>query len=176
MKSRENFRDRIVKCFFSISGDFDEYKRQEANRIGTNAMLLCLLILLLPPVVAAFWIDTAPANALIGLLLFDLCCVNFIVFPYILVASRRAHLTDHEVNVHDLPAARRHDLKCALGYGLYAGVFLYLEQAIINSIFDGTNFIRELLAITNIKTGVLSGLTTGILMEVVFLIRLKKQQ
>ena len=67
MKKGVTLRDRVVKHFFNISGDFDEYKRQEVNRIGTNALMMCVPALLLPPIIAIFWATTSPEYALLGI-------------------------------------------------------------------------------------------------------------
>lgn len=40
MTNQESLWDKIVKHFYRISGNFDEYKRQEVNRIGNNAFMI----------------------------------------------------------------------------------------------------------------------------------------
>ncbi|MCF7522908.1 DUF3278 domain-containing protein [Levilactobacillus brevis] len=69
MTNQENLWDKIVKHFYGISGNFDEYKRQEVNRIGNNAFMISWPILLIAPVIAGFWAESSPENALLGLIL-----------------------------------------------------------------------------------------------------------
>ncbi|WP_203640557.1 DUF3278 domain-containing protein [Levilactobacillus andaensis] len=176
MKNGENLRDRIVKHFFNISGDFDEYKRQEVNRIGTNALMMCIPALLLPPVVAAFWAKNSPDNALLGIILFNAIFFGVVICPYLMVASRRAHLTDKEVDISDMPAARRHVLKSAVGQGLYFAVCMYLITVTLNCVFDGSDVFRQLTSLSNIKTAIGNGIIFGIIMGITYSVRLKKQR
>ncbi|MFC6259840.1 DUF3278 domain-containing protein [Levilactobacillus fujinensis] len=166
MKNGGSLRDRVVKHFFNISGDFDEYKRQETNRIGTNVMLLCLPALLIPSIIAGVWATKSPENALLGLIFFNIIFVGIIICPYLMTASRRAHLTDNEVDIRNLPAARKNILKRVLGSSLYGFVFFYLMQVILNSIFDNTSFVGGLTSLRNIKTAVLTGILLGITMGI----------
>ncbi|WP_203640558.1 DUF3278 domain-containing protein [Levilactobacillus andaensis] len=176
MKNKETLRDQFVKHFFNISGDFDEYKRQETNRIGTNVMMLCLPAILIPSIIAGLWATKSPEDALLGLIFFNVIFVGVIICPYLMTASRRAHLTDNEVDVRDLPAARRTVLKRALGSGLYGFVFFYLMQAILNSIFDHASFVGELTSWHNIRTALLLGIFIGVMMGITYWVRLKKQR
>jgi len=165
-----------VKRFFNISGDFDEYKRQETNRIGTNVMMMCLPAILIPSIVAGLWATKSPEDALLGLIFFNVIFVGVVICPYLMAASRRAHLTDNEVDVRDLPAARRSVLKRTLGSGLYGFVFFYLMQVILNFIFDHASFVGGLTSSHNIKTAILTGIILGTLMGITNWIRLKKQR
>ncbi|WP_143462240.1 DUF3278 domain-containing protein [Levilactobacillus enshiensis] len=176
MQNGETLRNRIVKHFFNISGDFDEYKQQEVNRIGTNAMMMCLPAFLIAPIIACFWATTSPDYALAGLVIFNAVYFGAVICPYIAVASRRAHLTDHEVDVRDMPAAYKHILRAALGYALYFMTVMYLMQVFLNTAFDGASFIPQLLNIGNIKTAIFDGIFFGVIMGVTDLVRLKKQQ
>jgi len=175
MKNGETLRDRFVKYFFNISGDFDEYKRQEVNRIGTNALLMCVPALLLPPLVAIFWATTSPEYALLGIVLFNSIFFGVVVCPYLMVASRRAHLTDNEVDVQDMLAAWGRVLKSALGQGIYFAVFTYLLKAVLDWFFDGANFMLQLRSVSNIKSAVLAGIFFGVIMGITYWGRLKKQ-
>ena len=84
MVNGENLRDKIVKHFFNITGDFDEYKRQEVNRIGTNAFFMCLPVLLLGPVIALLWQNQSAYMALIGLAGFDVAFITIVICPYLM--------------------------------------------------------------------------------------------
>ncbi|KRK88485.1 hypothetical protein FC99_GL000579 [Levilactobacillus koreensis JCM 16448] len=176
MKNGENLRDQFVKRFFNISGDFDEYKRQETNRIGTNVMMMCLPAILIPSIVAGLWATKSPEDALLGLIFFNVIFVGVVICPYLMVASRRAHLTDNEVDVRDLPAARRSVLKRTLGSGLYGFVFFYLMQVILNFIFDHASFVGGLTSSHNIKTAILTGIILGTITGITYWMRLKKQR
>lgn len=176
MKNGESLRNRVVRHFFNISGDFDEYKQQEANRIGTNALMLCIPALLLPPTIAALWAVNSPEAALLGLILFDVIFVMVIVTPYLAFASRRAHLTDHEVAASDLHTARKQVVQKAVGYALYFMVVMYVIQVLGDTVFDGANIWQELIAIGNIRQAIYSGIFFGIIMGISYWVRLKKQE
>ncbi|MCT4486898.1 DUF3278 domain-containing protein [Levilactobacillus parabrevis] len=175
MKKGITLRDRVVKHFFNISGDFDEYKRQEVNRIGTNALLMCIPALLLPPLIAIFWATTSPEYALLGIILFNSIFFGVVVCPYLAIACHRAHLTDNEVDANDMPMAWGHVLKSALGQAIYFAVFTYLLKALLNWFFDGDNFVQQLVSLGNIKGSVLGGIFFGVIMGITNWGRLKKQ-
>lgn len=173
MKTGENFRDKLVKHAFSISGEFDEYKRQEVGRIGTNAFLMCIPLLLLGPFIAAFW-SQQPETALALLMSIDAFGFIFIVCPYIVGASRRAHLTDHEIYAKDAKAARWHILWVALGLGIYFAVATFFLDAILFSTMDGSSLTHELTSLGNVWAAIRGGIFFGFFMGIVYLIRLKK--
>jgi len=175
MKNGESLRDRLVKRFFNISGDFDEYKRQETNRIGTNVMMMCLPALLLPPIFASFWATTSPEDALLGIVLFNFIFAGTVILPYLTIARRRAHLTDNEIDANDISAARRHVLKSALGQGLFMTAWMYFLGILVNC-SNGSSFTRQLISLSNIKIAVLTGVLVGITMGITYWVRLKKQR
>lgn len=39
MKNKETLRIKIIRRFYGIAGDYDEYKEKEVNRIGNNAFM-----------------------------------------------------------------------------------------------------------------------------------------
>ncbi|TPR42341.1 DUF3278 domain-containing protein [Apilactobacillus micheneri] len=47
MNNRESFFTKCIKRFYGITGPLDEYKRQEINRIGNNAFIVCWIYIML---------------------------------------------------------------------------------------------------------------------------------
>lgn len=174
MEKGENFRDKIFKHWFGVSGKFDEYKRQEVNRIAANAFMLYFPGMLLSLVVAGIFAIKNPDMTLAVLLLSQLGYFVLIVCTYIMFASRRAHLTDNEIDARTTKRAYHHIIRKGLSTGIYFGLFMYLEQVVVNLWFDGTSLTQSLTQPHVIWVSIWSGVGMGIIIVVQEVIRLRK--
>ncbi|WP_428958473.1 DUF3278 domain-containing protein [Levilactobacillus brevis] len=174
MTNQESLWDKIVKHFYGISGNFDEYKRQEVNRIGNNAFMISWPTLLIAPAIACFWAESSPENALLGLILTNFFYFTLVVLPYIAWASRHAGLTTHEISYQDRHVAYRHIFWVSVGQALYFFILESLVIALTDTVFDGTNFWHDLGSMHQFtKTG-LTSILFGAAMGLVSVSRLKK--
>lgn len=174
MTNQGSLRDKIVKHFYGISGNFDEYKRQEVNRIGNNAFMLSWPILLCTPVVACFWAESSPENALAGLILTNFFYFMLVVLPYIVWDSRKVGLTTHEISYQDRKTAYRHIFWVSVGQTIYFFISYSLLLALFAAVFEGTNFWHYLTSMNNLTQTGISSILFGIAMGIVSLFRLKK--
>lgn len=174
MSHGENLRDKVVKRWFGISGEFDEYKRQEVNRIGTNAFMLYIPIMLISLVLSGFIVDKQPENAVALIFLIQFGYFTLVICPYIMVASHRAHLTTHEIAAKDSRHAYLIIGRKMLFMAIYFGVFMYLEKTLLDYYFDGINFTHSLTQWAYISTGLWSGGAMGVVMGIQELLRLRK--
>jgi len=174
MEKGENFRDNIFKHWFGVSGEFDEYKHQEVNRIAANAFILYFPGMLLSLVAAGIFAVKDPEMTLAVLLLGQLGYFVLVVCTYIMFASRRAHLTDNEIDVRTSKQAYRRIIRKGLSTGVYFAIFMYLEQAVVNLWFDGTSLTQSLTQSHVIWVSIWSGVGMGILIGIQEIIRLRK--
>ncbi|BDZ31648.1 DUF3278 domain-containing protein [Lactiplantibacillus sp. WILCCON 0030] len=175
MKNRGSLHDLVVKWFFGITGNYDEYKRQVVGRISTNAFLACFIFMIFATAIAGMWGMRSPYEALVGLMLATAVFSLGIIAPYVMIASHRAHLTDQEVGQPSIGQVRRKIGWQALGLGVYFGVVTYCLAAGNTVMADGSNFFDALRLPSNIWHAVFGGIFFGLWMGLIRLFRLKKQ-
>ncbi|MFC6294976.1 DUF3278 domain-containing protein [Lactiplantibacillus daoliensis] len=175
MKNRGSLHDLVVKWFFGITGNYDEYKRQVVGRISTNAFLASFIFMIFATAIAGVWGMQSPYEALVGLILANVLFSLGIIAPYVMIASHRAHLTDQEVGQPSIRQARRKIGWQALGLGVYFGVATYVLSGVIDVMIAGSNFFDVLSLAGNIRNAVFSGIFFGLWMGLIRLFRLKKQ-
>jgi len=174
MEGKKSLRDTIVKHWFGISGTFDEYKRQEVNRIGTNAFMLLLPFSFISLFVAGLTVVNRPQDAISVIIILQVGYFMFVIFPYIIFASHRAHITDTEVTTHNLKQAYLH-IGQKMGFGaVYTGLWFYFQTILLDHYFDGTNLLHSLTQWHYIWAGIWTGGIMGIIIGIQALIRLKK--
>lgn len=175
MKNGESRHDWVVKRFFGITGNFDEYKRQVVGRISTKAFLACFFFMIFAAAIAGVWGTRSPYEALVGFILATIIFSLGIIAPYVMIASHRAHLTDQEVGQPSISQARRKIGWQALGQGVYFGSITYFLFGGIDVVIDGSNFLDVLSLAGNIWNAVFRGVFFGVWMGLVGLLRLKKE-
>ncbi|XKL58071.1 DUF3278 domain-containing protein [Levilactobacillus brevis] len=79
-------------------------------------------------------------KCLAGANLNELFYFTLVVLPYIAWASRQAGLATHEISYQDRHAAYRHIFWVSVGQALYFFILESLMIALIDTVFDGTNF------------------------------------
>lgn len=174
MVYKESLRDKVIKHWFGISGNFDEYKHQEVNRIGTNAFMLYLPIIFVSILASLFIVAQQPENAVLLIIIIQLGYFMLIICPYIMTASRRSHLTDNEVDEKNISKAYLTVGRKLLFTWIYLGILFYLQKVLINAYFDGTNLIHTLTQWSYIRTGLLGGAFVSIILSIQDVARIKK--
>lgn len=161
-------RDKVIKHFFGIEGTMDEYKRNEANRIGTNAFMALYSYLLLSSLIALMVGLKYPQYALYALLACNILTAVYGVSFYIMKASKNALLTVNEVTSDNVARIRLHNVKKGIGAAIYFGVTMHLLQAVFSWI-TGDGFLAYICSpfelIISGGAGILFGITTIFMMN-----------
>ncbi|WP_303753629.1 DUF3278 domain-containing protein [Enterococcus sp. S86.2] len=161
-------RDNVVKHFFGIEGTLDEYKRNEANRIGNNAFIGLYSYLLFSSLIALMFGLNHPENALYALLACNILTVVYGVGIYIMKASKSALLTENEVTSANVARVRKYNRKKGIQSAIYFGITIHLLQAVFSWV-AGDGFLAYIISpfelIISCGAGILFGITTIFMMN-----------
>lgn len=137
MKAKETRFEKYMKFWYGISGPLDEQKRQVMNRIGNRAFFIFFLgmdvAFLISLVLFSMYKADVAYLFLSGSFFVMLMAVNL----YIMQQSRKARLTDNEVEKDELPEAK----KAAWTKGMISGAIfgiLMLILEFLTSYSDGS--------------------------------------
>ncbi|WP_347106637.1 DUF3278 domain-containing protein [Lactobacillus paragasseri] len=139
MKAKETRFEKYMKFWYGISGPLDEQKRQVMNQIGNRAYLF-----------------------LSGSFFVMLMAVNL----YIMQQSRKARLTDNEVEKDELPEAK----KAAWTKGMISGAIFGILMLILEFL---TSYSDGSWTWIMIPTCLISGVFFGIFMSLIAVHRIK---
>ena len=107
MKAKETRFEKYMKFWYGISGPLDEQKRQVMNQIGNRAFFIFFLgmdvAFLISLVLFSMYKADVTYLFLSGSFFVMLMPVNL----YIMQQSRKARLTDNEVEKDELPEAKK---------------------------------------------------------------------
>ena len=137
MKAKETRFKKYMKFWYGISGPLDEQKRQVMNQIGNRAFFIFFLgmdvAFLISLVLFSMYKADVAYLFLSGSFFVMLMAVNL----YIMQQSRKARLTDNEVEKDELPEAK----KAAWTKGMISGAIfgiLMLILEFLTSYSDGS--------------------------------------
>lgn len=137
MKAKETRFEKYMKFWYGISGPLDEQKRQVMNQIGNRAFFIFFLgmdvAFLISLVLFSMYKADVAYLFLSGSFFVMLMAVNL----YIMQQSRKARLTDNEVEKDELPEAK----KAAWTKGMISGAIfgiLMLILEFLTSYSDGS--------------------------------------
>lgn len=167
-----SFRNRFMKWFYGIEGPFDEYKRQEIDRIGHNAFIAAIIYMLLSTTVGIF--AGLESRQAIWALLF----VNFFALEgllvYVSVAVSRLHLTDMEVTAANYRQVVKRTLWKWAGGSLLATVNFFLLMGGFNAALNQTDFFKAATSADNVQTTIIYGVLFAGAMFFIYWHRIKK--
>ncbi|HFU3707429.1 TPA: DUF3278 domain-containing protein [Streptococcus suis] len=171
---KETFQDKLIKRFYGIAGPLDEYRKQEAFRLGNTCfillfwgtMALTLLALALSkryPEVVAYGYPTA-------LLLSTLSASMY-------MASKMRHSQVDSVDVEELTSKEQKQLKGAsFKFTLYFTTVMYIWTVVFGAWMDGLNPFDHLFDLRKFLSACLGGIFTGIAIEIMLRKRMKKAE
>ena len=123
--------EKIYKHFWGIEGPIDEYRRQELNRIGSNAYMITFW-LQAPIFLAGFLAsDQWTLFATTRIFMIGAMIELYIPLIYISIQMRKLHLHDNEVSQEKLHTAKIATWRRAIFSGILFGV-LFLAYATID--------------------------------------------
>ncbi|HEM3574482.1 TPA: DUF3278 domain-containing protein [Streptococcus suis] len=171
---KENFQDKLIKRFYGIAGPLDEYRKQEAFRLGNTCfillfwgtMALTLLALALSkrfPEVVAYGYPTA-------LLLSTLSASMY-------MTSKMRHSQVDSLDVEELTSKEQKQLKGAsIKFALYFTTVMYIWVVVFGAWMEGLNPLDHLFDLRKFLSACLGGLFTGIALEIMLRKRMKKAE
>ena len=155
MEAKETRFEKYMKFWYGISGPLDEQKRQVMNQIGDVAFLISLVLFSMYKADVAYLF-------LSGSFFVMLMAVNL----YIMQQSRKARLTDNEVEKDELPEAK----KAAWTKGMISGAIFGILMLILEFL---TSYSDGSWTWIMIPTCLISGVFFGIFMSLIAVHRIK---
>lgn len=155
MEAKETRFEKYMKFWYGISGPLDEQKRQVMNQIGNRAFLISLVLFSMYKADVAYLF-------LSGSFFVMLMAVNL----YIMQQSRKARLTDNEVEKDELPEAK----KAAWTKGMISGAIFGILMLILEFL---TSYSDGSWTWIMIPTCLISGVFFGIFMSLIAVHRIK---
>lgn len=175
MKNKESLRIRVIKRFYGIAGDYDEYKEKEVTRIGNNAFIgLWWYFLISTPLACLFAFQYPKETLWIYISLNFFVCI-FVVGTYIIIASQKSRLNDVEVEESDLRIAKKKALRVGILSGIQFGVGMYFLGALINGVTENENIILYFHTPKNLIISIFQAIFFGGLMYLIARFRIKKE-
>ncbi|HEM5945257.1 TPA: DUF3278 domain-containing protein [Streptococcus suis] len=171
---KETFQDKLIKRFYGIAGPLDEYRKQEAFRLGNTCFILLfwatmaitLLALALSkryPEVVAYGYPTA-------LLLSTLSASMY-------MSSKMRHSQVDSLDVEELTTKEQKQLKGAsIKFALYFTTVMYIWVVVFGAWMDGLNPLDHLFDLRKFLAACLGGIFTGIAIEIMLRKRMKKAE
>ncbi|HEM3203154.1 TPA: DUF3278 domain-containing protein [Streptococcus suis 8830] len=171
---KETFQDKLIKRFYGIAGPLDEYRKQEAFRLGNTCfillfwgtMALTLLALALSkryPEVVAYGYPTA-------LLLSTLSSSMY-------MTSKIHHSQVDSLDVEELTSKEQKQLKGAsFKFALYFTAVMYIWVVVFGAWMEGLNPLDHLFDLRKFLAACLGGIFTGIAIEITLRKRMKKAE
>ncbi|HFU4050385.1 TPA: DUF3278 domain-containing protein [Streptococcus suis] len=171
---KETFQDKLIKRFYGIAGPLDEYRKQEAFRLGNTCFILLfwgtmaitLLALALSkrfPQIVAYGYPTA-------LLLSTLSASMY-------MTSKMRHSQVDSLDVEELTSKEQKQLKGAsFKFTLYFTAVMYIWVVVFGAWMDGLNPFDHLFDLRKFLAACLGGIFTGITLEITLRKRMKKAE
>ncbi|HFI0566929.1 TPA: DUF3278 domain-containing protein [Streptococcus suis] len=171
---KETFQDKLIKRFYGIAGPLDEYRKQEAFRLGNTCfillfwgtMALTLLAITLYkrfPEVVAYGYPTA-------LLLSTLSASMY-------MTSKMRHSQVDSLDVEELTSKEQKQLKGAsIKFALYFTTVMYIWVVVFGAWMEGLNPLDHLFDLRKFLSACLGGVFTGIALEIMLRKRMKKAE
>ncbi|MHC3499044.1 DUF3278 domain-containing protein [Streptococcus suis] len=171
---KETFQDKLIKRFYGIAGPLDEYRKQEAFRLGNTCfillfwgtMALTLLAITLYkrfPEVVAYGYPTA-------LLLSTLSASMY-------MTSKIRHSQVDSLDIEELTSKEQKKFKGAsIKFALYFTCGMYIWNTGFNAWMEGLNPLDHLFDFRKFLAACLGGIFTGITLEIMLRKRMKKAE
>ena len=164
MKAKETRFEKYMKFWYGISGPLDEQKRQVMNQIGNRAFFIFFLGMDVAFLISLVLFSMYKADVAYLFLSgsFFVMAVNL----YIMQQSRKARLTDNEVEKDELPEAK----KAAWTKGMISGAIFGILMLILEFL---TSYSDGSWTWIMIPTCLISGVFFGIFMSLIAVHRIK---
>lgn len=161
MKNKEPLRIRIIRKFYGIAGDYDEYKEKEVNRIGNNAFMGLWWYFLIASFIALFFAFKYPVQTLWVYLGSNILVGLFAVSLYLIIASQKSRLNDVEVETEDLKVAKKKVLRAGVLAGIQFGISMYFLRMLMLYVSGDGNIVSYFHSPKNLIMSILQAIFFG---------------
>ncbi|HFI0469445.1 TPA: DUF3278 domain-containing protein [Streptococcus suis] len=171
---KENFQDKLIKRFYGIAGPLDEYRKQEAFRLGNTCFILLFWGTLALTLLALALSKRFPQIVAYGypttLLLSTLSASMY-------MASKMRHSQVDSLDVEELTNKEQKQLKGAsIKFALYFTTLMYIWTVVFGAWMEGLNPLDHLFDLRKFLAACLGGIFTGIALEIILRQRMKKAE
>lgn len=171
---KETFQDKLIKRFYGITGPLDEYRKQEAFRLGNTCFILLFWGTMVLTLLAIALYKRFPQVVAYGypvtLLLAYLSASTYIMF-------KLRHSQLDSLDVEELTTKEQKKFKGAsIKFALYFTCGMYIWNTGFDAWMDGLNPLDHLFDLRKFLAACLGGVFTGIALEIMLRKRMKKAE
>ncbi|HHT7796234.1 TPA: DUF3278 domain-containing protein [Streptococcus suis] len=171
---KETFQDKLIKRFYGITGPLDEYRKQEAFRLGNTCFILLFWGTMVLTLLAIALYKRFPQVVAYGypvtLLLAYLSASTYIMF-------KLRHSQLDSLDVEELTTKEQKQLKGAsIKFALYFTTVMYIWTVVFEAWMEGLNPLDHLFDLRKFLAACLGGIFTGIALEIMLRKRMKKAE
>ncbi|HEM2809222.1 TPA: DUF3278 domain-containing protein [Streptococcus suis] len=171
---KETFQDKLIKRFYGIAGPLDEYRKQEAFRLGNTCFILLfwgtMAITLLALTLSKRYPEVVAYGYPVALLLSYLSASTYIMF-------KLRHSQLDSLDVEELTSKEQKQLKGAsIKFALYFTTVMYIWTVVFEAWMEGLNPLDHLFDLRKFLAACLGGVFTGIALEIMLRKRMKKAE
>ncbi|HFI0101976.1 TPA: DUF3278 domain-containing protein [Streptococcus suis] len=171
---KENFQDKLIKQFYSIAGPLDEFRQQEAFRLGNTCFILLfwgtLALTLLALTLSKRFPEVVAFGYPVSLLLSYLATSSYIIY-------KLRHSQVDSLDVEELTSKEQKKLKGAsIKFALYFTCGMYIWNSGFDAWMEGLNPLDHLFDLRKFLSACLVGVLMGIYIEITLRKRMKKAE
>ncbi|NQN83039.1 DUF3278 domain-containing protein [Streptococcus suis] len=171
---KETFQDKLIKRFYGIAGPLDEYRKQEAFRLGNTCFILLfwatMALTLLALALSKRFPEVVAFGYPVALLLSYLATSTYIMFKL-----RNSQVDS--LDVEELTTKEQKQLKGAsIKFALYFTTVMYIWTVVFEAWMEGLNPLDHLFDLRKFLAACLGGVFTGIAIEIMLRKRMKKAE
>ncbi|HFI0480037.1 TPA: DUF3278 domain-containing protein [Streptococcus suis] len=171
---KETFQDKLIKRFYGIAGPLDEYRKQEAFRLGNTCFILLfwgtMALTLLALTLSKRYPEVVAYGYPVALLLSYLSASTYIMF-------KLRHSQVDSLDVEELTSKEQKQLKGAsIKFALYFTTVMYIWDVVFGAWMEGLNPLDHLFDLRKVLAACLGGVFTGIPIEIMLRKRMKKAE
>lgn len=171
---KETFQDKLIKRFYGIAGPLDEFRKQEAFRLGNTCFILLFwgtnLLTLVALALSKRFPEVVAYGYPVALLLSYLSASTYIMF-------KLRHSQLDSLDVEELTSKEQKQLKGAsIKFALYFTTVMYIWSVVFEAWMEGLNPLDHLFDLRKFLAACLGGVFTGIAIEIMLRKRMKKAE
>ncbi len=171
---KETFQDKLIKRFYGIAGPLDEYRKQEAFRLGNTCFILLfwgtMALTLLAIALYKRFPEVVAFGYPVSLLLSYLATSCYIMY-------KLRHSQLDSLDVEELTSKEQKQLKGAsFKFALYFTTVMYIWDVVFGAWMEGLNPLDHLFDLRKFLSACLGGVFTGIALEIMLRKRMKKAE
>ncbi|TPR13308.1 DUF3278 domain-containing protein [Apilactobacillus timberlakei] len=173
-KTKESLYIRIIKHIYGIHGYFDEYKKQEVNRIGNNAFLILFLLFGLEIISTSFSALIFESSNVLIVLMWSNLLIFLIILLYLAFSVSKLKLDqietyDNKDYSHQIKKLRKKCIMLAFNFFIIERIVFFLIDLLTND-----NHLTILQLIISPKENIVWGITSIIFSITLYFVQKSK--